>query len=77
METKIEVLAMPHGNIKPGYFLFTKILTYENNNILVEMPSKNSLDSMSKNKYNEKNVAANEGDDSNSLGVSYTENSKR
>lgn len=39
--------------------LFNKILTDENNKILVKTPSDNCLDVMSGNKFNEKDVAAN------------------
>ena len=39
--------------------LFNKILTDENNKILVKTPSDNCLDVMSWNKFNEKDVAAN------------------
>ena len=39
--------------------LFNKIPTDENNNILVKTPSDNCLDVMSGNKFNEKDVAAN------------------
>ena len=39
--------------------LFNKILTDKNNKILVKTPSDNCLDVMSGNKFNEKDVAAN------------------